>query len=184
MKARTWLGAVVAVVLSFTAAGAQDCEQLKRKADRAVRNWGRSCFVPTPLPSPDPTRSPAPTAKPTVVPDCSDGSFSKMANGFLTSRVVPEPGRTYSLCFTVPPVESGKSGNIRLDSASASDGSCDIYDLRLTSPSGVEYRSDGPSVVQGARQEAGRWTARLTLDPKLGPLCASKHGIEMWIGWW
>jgi len=185
VKATTlWGGAVVVAILSFTAAGAQEtCEQLKRKADRAARRYEQQCAA---HPSPVPTRSPAPTVKPTLVPDCSDGSFGKMANGFLEMKErFYEPGRPYALCMNVTGSPPAKSGNMRLDSANASDASCDIYELELTSPSGIKYATSGSSVVQGARHEVGRWAVTLTLNPKLGPLCGSgKRGLAMWNSWY
>lgn len=185
MKAGTIWGAVVAVVLTFTAAGAEvvDCDQLQRQAERAVRRYARMCEEPVLTPAP--TASPTPTVKPTLAPDCSDGTFALSTNRKVLSREhrTYDAGRTYNLCMTVPSDAAASFGAITLESVNHGNSSCNIHHVWMTSPSGVTSYTSGPAPVLRPKFEKGRWGVLVMLDPNDTP-CATNKGLSMWVSWW
>lgn len=193
--AGTWLGAVVAVaILAFTAVGAHAFDAklvCELQNGRKVRVDPALCRALAATASPAPTGTPSPSVKPTLVPDCSDGSFSKRAGRgealWLGSEERPfifEPGRVYKLCMTVPAAATARAGIMEFGSANKGNASCGIHHVWLVSPTGRDGHDYGPAPGPRPMFERGKWSVLVMLENNPETLCAENKGLYIWASWY
>lgn len=171
VTAAVGLAAVVAVVVLICVALAHASDY-----DTCLARGTAKCGARFPSPTP----SVAPTAHPT---DCTDASFVYDAKaGVFSYHLTPEPGRTYRICADVAPATRVA---LELKTQNRSNGSCDVYEVDAHAP--TNYSAALPASVQPGfpfKYVGGRWQFDVVLDSDPRTLCASAHGLTLYLWAW
>ena len=151
-----------------------DCGRLNLYKTETGREWRLedTCdqlidvMLPTiaPTPTPGPTGgpiTPTPTPRSTVSGDCPDGFFSKVSNTQWTlTNVILSEGKDHVWCADLP---TSRSVFFEINTTNKANAPCANVEMTATSPTGLEYFSNGSQPGVPPLVSAGRWRIKMHL---------------------
>ncbi len=169
---KTIVTLLLLVATAHTSLGAEYVCTKKNGSKIRVTDCRQVGPVLTPTPSPAPTFSPLPF-------DCSGGTFVKITPTTLqwVNRVYPR-GESVHLCANVPTTQAMF---MTLSSTNRSNVSCNVMNVRLTSPSGKVYETESVQPGVAMSLEPGKWSLVATLTDK-SP-CSTNYPFDFYLSW-